>query len=69
VCAIDVGDTLQRGQRFGMIKFGSTTELYIPLSSRPQALVRQGQYVWGGETIMATVASEAGVDLDPPADA
>jgi phosphatidylserine decarboxylase len=67
VCPIDVGDTLQRGQRFGMIKFGSTTELYIPMSSRPKPLVRQGQYVWGGETIMATVSAEAGVDLDPPA--
>ena len=67
VCATDVGDTLQRGQRFGMIKFGSTTELYIPMTSRPQPQVRQGQYVWGGKTIMATVSPEAGADIDAPA--
>jgi len=66
VCAVDVGDTLQRGQRFGMIKFGSTTELYLPATAHPKAQVRQGQYVWGGVTIMATVSTEAAIDMDEP---
>ncbi len=55
VCGVNVGDTLQRGQRFGMIKFGSTTELYIPNAARPEVSVRQGQMVKGGESILAQV--------------
>jgi phosphatidylserine decarboxylase len=55
VCGIRVGDTTQRGQRIGMIKFGSTTELYIPDAARPEVAVRQGQNVKGGETILAQV--------------
>ena len=55
VCGAAVGDTLQRGQRYGMIKFGSTTEVYLPHPEKVQVQVRQGQYVWGGETIIALV--------------
>ncbi len=55
VCGAKVGDQLQRGQRFGMIKFGSTTELYLPMSLKPQVQVKQGQRVWGGCTILAKV--------------
>lgn len=57
VCAAKVGDILQRGQRFGLIKFGSTTELYLPNPSRVQVQVRQGQYVYGGTTVLALVTS------------
>ncbi len=57
VCAVTPGTLLQRGQRFGMIKFGSTTELYIPRSLQPQAAVTLGQKVHGGQTIVARLAS------------
>ena len=30
VCTCREGDTLSRGEKFGMIKFGSRTELFIP---------------------------------------
>jgi phosphatidylserine decarboxylase len=50
-----LGDNLDRGQRYGMIKFGSTTELYLPKSSNPTILVAQGQYVWGGHTVLANI--------------
>ena len=53
VCGVEKGDILQRGQRFGLIKFGSTTELYIPMSSQPRPLVTQGQPVHGGTTVLA----------------
>lgn len=53
VCATSVGDILQRGQRFGLIKFGSTTELYLPHPDRVQIQIRQGQYVYGGTTVLA----------------
>lgn len=55
VCAAKEGQILQRGERFGMIKFGSTTELYIPKSFQPRVLVEKGAYVWGGVTILVEV--------------
>ena len=46
-----VGDKLARGERFGMIRFGSRTELLLPLDS--EILVRPGDHVHGGETPVA----------------
>src|SRR5947207_2389099 len=47
------GDVLTRGQRIGMIKFGSRTELYIPLWLKPQVKVEIGQTVRGAADIIA----------------
>jgi phosphatidylserine decarboxylase len=66
VCGCKVGDTLQRGQRFGMIKFGSTTELYVPEAARPQIEVRQGQYVWAGKTVLLKVSPQEAEMIDAP---
>jgi len=46
-----VGDTLQKGERFGMIRFGSRTEVYVPLDST--VTVEIGDRVKGGETVIA----------------
>jgi phosphatidylserine decarboxylase len=46
-----VGDELKKGDRFGMIRFGSRTELYLPLNA--QVLVKVGDHVFGGSTIVA----------------
>jgi phosphatidylserine decarboxylase len=43
-----VGDKLQRGDRFGMIRFGSRTEMYFSLDA--EVLVKVGDRVAGGET-------------------
>jgi phosphatidylserine decarboxylase len=43
-----VGDSLARGERFGMIRFGSRTELLVPMDA--EILVRPGDRVRGGET-------------------
>lgn len=51
----EVGQTLQRGQRIGLIKLGSTTELYIPKSMLPQVMVREGDKVQGAISILANV--------------
>jgi phosphatidylserine decarboxylase len=59
VCGVKSGDTLQRGQRFGLIKFGSTTEVYLPNPERVDIRVRKGQYVWGGNTVLAVVTSKS----------
>jgi len=44
----NVGDQLRKGERFGMIRFGSRTELYLPLSAT--ILVEVGDHVAGGAT-------------------
>jgi phosphatidylserine decarboxylase len=46
-----VGDVLEKGERFGMIRFGSRTEVFLPIDSR--ILVNVGDRVRGGETIIA----------------
>lgn len=51
----DKGDTLKRGERIGMIKFGSRTELYIPKWLDPQIKVQIGQNVRGAADIIAVL--------------
>ncbi len=46
-----VGDEVQKGARFGMIRFGSRTEVYLPLEAT--VLVKVGDRVKGGATIVA----------------
>src|SRR5215468_8238207 len=50
----NVGDELKKGDRFGMIRFGSRTELYLPLAA--EVLVKVGDHVLGGSTIVARLA-------------
>jgi phosphatidylserine decarboxylase len=57
VCPVAVGDHAVRGERFGMIKFGSTTELILPRPDDVQVHVREGQKVKGGLTALATLKS------------
>jgi phosphatidylserine decarboxylase len=47
----DVGDQLSKGERFGMIRFGSRTEVYLPLAA--SVSVKVGDHVAGGSTIIA----------------
>jgi len=47
----DVGDEVHKGDRFGMIRFGSRTEVYLPLTA--DVLVKVGDHVAGGSTIIA----------------
>jgi phosphatidylserine decarboxylase len=46
-----IGDELKKGERFGMIRFGSRTELYLPLDA--EVLVKTGDHVFGGSTVIA----------------
>jgi phosphatidylserine decarboxylase len=57
ICEPTVGTPLARGQRIGLIKFGSRTELSIPMSLKPQAAVKVGQKVRGGADIVCSVSS------------
>lgn len=51
ICWAEEGDELARGQRFGLIKFGSRVDLYVPSSYAPS--VRIGDKVFAGQTVLA----------------
>ena len=51
-----VGDELRKGDRFGMIRFGSRTEVYLPLTAT--VLVKVGDHVSGGSTIIARLPEQ-----------
>ena len=57
VCYVKPGQSVVAGERFGHIRFGSRTDLYLPRGAR--LLVAPGQRMIGGETVMA--------ELDPVA--
>ena len=50
----EVGDEMRKGERFGMIRFGSRTEVYLPLSA--VVVVKVGDRVAGGSTVIARLA-------------
>ncbi len=60
VCHVKVGDRLAKGQRFGMIKFGSRTELTIPKRPGDRVVVEIGQAVYAGKTILIRLAGPQG---------
>jgi phosphatidylserine decarboxylase len=51
VCDVDVGHDVIAGQRFGLIRFGSRTDIYLP--PHWTALAITGQRAVGGETVLA----------------
>lgn len=51
VCEVKVGDTLSIGQRFGMMKFGSRMDIFLPLGT--EFSVKVGETVVAGETVLA----------------
>ncbi len=51
VCRAKPGDTLASGQRFGIMKFGSRMDVFLPLSAT--LLVKKDDKVVGGETVIA----------------
>jgi phosphatidylserine decarboxylase len=52
VCWLKPGETVWAGERFGMIKFGSRTDVYIPADEAMEVKVRVGDKVKGGSTIL-----------------
>ncbi len=51
VCFVAAGDRIGAGDRFGLIRFGSRVDVYLPQGTRP--LVGAGAHAIGGETIIA----------------
>ena len=60
VCPVAIGDRIERAERYGMIKFGSTTELIVPDPEHATVHVKVGDKVRGGVTILASVETTGG---------
>lgn len=63
VCHVHEGQVIQRGQRIGLIKLGSTTELYILKDLSPRLQVKEGQRVTGGVTVLAQITPKEGAAI------
>ena len=59
-----IGDELKKGERFGMIRFGSRTEIYLPLNA--ELLVKAGDHVLGGSTVIARLPKAVGEAVSFP---
>jgi len=53
VCNVKVGDRVERGQRIGLIKFGSRVDVLIPAEANLK--VKTGSRVKGGSTVIAVL--------------
>jgi phosphatidylserine decarboxylase len=60
VCWAAPGDRLKRGERYGMIKLGSRTELVLPREPGLVTLVKVGQNVKAGTTVLARFEEQTG---------
>lgn len=52
VCWLRVGESVSRGERLGMIKFGSRTDILVPAGSVAEVCVKVGQSVSGGSKVL-----------------
>ncbi len=62
LCDVKEGDHVQAGSRFGIIRFGSRTDIYLPAGVLP--LVTEGQTMIGGESVIAELSGEP--EPEPP---
>jgi phosphatidylserine decarboxylase len=53
VCRISEGDHVGRGERIGLMKFGSRMDVFMPPTA--ELRVRVGEHVVGGETVLAVL--------------
>ena len=57
VCRVQEGQTLERGERIGLMKFGSRMDVFLP--PHAELLVRVGESVVAGETVLARLHAPA----------
>ena len=67
VCNLKVGDKVERGQRMGLIKFGSRCDILMPAEA--ELRVRTGSRVMGGSSVLAVLPGAEGHSLTPEAEA
>ena len=58
VCKAEVGDRLKKGARYGMIRYGSRMELYLPAKSPVSIIANTGERVHAGKTVLAVFSRE-----------
>jgi phosphatidylserine decarboxylase len=58
VCRVVEGQELERGERIGLMKFGSRMDVFLP--ARAEILVGVGEHVVAGETVLARLPPEPG---------
>jgi phosphatidylserine decarboxylase len=63
VCNLKVGDRVERGQRIGLIKFGSRVDVLMPAAANLK--VKTGARVKGGSTVLAVLPEQALNDARP----
>ena len=56
VCWVEGGEDMPVGERFGLIRFGSRVDVYLPIDCEPSVVV--GQTMIAGETILADLEAE-----------
>ena len=61
VCFVDPGQKLMTGERFGLIRFGSRLDVYLPDGVQP--MVSLGQTMVAGETVLADLLSDEAARL------
>jgi len=54
-CTLRQGQAVRAGERYGLIRFGSRVDVYLPPGAAPLVIV--GQRAVGGETVLADLAS------------
>ena len=53
-CWVEKGDYVETGQRFGLIRFGSRLEIYLPIESK--ITVKEGEKIKAGQTVIGYIA-------------
>lgn len=62
VCDVHEGESLKKGEIFGLIRFGSRCDVWLPVGVAPK--VCKGQTAIGGETILADLLDENSAPLE-----
>jgi phosphatidylserine decarboxylase len=64
ICDLKTGDTVERGQRMGMIKFGSRVDVLMPADV--ELRVKQGDRVKGGSSVLGVLPGYSGGAVKKP---
>ncbi len=64
VCFVEAGDDIAAGHRFGLIRFGSRLDVYLPAGVKPTICI--GQTAVAGETVLADLSDPEAISTGTP---